>query len=203
MISATSLDEATANSTDAEWENILLQSEVLSPIEINTMRQGIVRYLRRIEQIILKMDKTPVIGSIAINTERQLEYLVAKGHHHLLDDVGWMTATHAVLGDGSWFEGIHHGKKQRIQVRNGETLLLSEIRRVFALSGRKLPHGTLHGAPPGKKRLVIVSDFNLTNQMENLFYMSELERISYSETHHRSGLLLFLEKILKKALIIK
>ena len=160
---------------DPVWKEVLLELKALSPAEIDKVEKGFDRYFETIEQIILKMDKTFVIGAAYVSSERQLGFLVQEGHRHFLDDAGWITATHAILGDGTWFEVIHNRKQKRARAKNGETLLFSEIRRVFALSGgkKRLRQGALHGASPGK-RLVIVADFNLTSEARDMLYLEDL-----------------------------
>lgn len=162
---------------ESRWKNTLLQYGVLSLAEIKEMEQRLDQYWKTIERLILIMDQKVVKGSSMITTEiHNKQKLIKKGHRHRLGLGGWMTATHAVIGEGSWFKVIQNGKQQRATARTGETLLLSEIQRIFALSGKALGRGARHGSSFGE-RLVIVSDFNLVSEFENFSYFSQLSLV--------------------------
>ena len=159
----------------AYFKDTLLQSRYFSPDEVNEITQGLNQYIEQIKQLVFQMDsKEVLLTDITIRTEEGLPPVT---HNHKLRYVMpfWVSATHALIGSGSWYETTYNKEKEIAVAKTGETLLLSEPYRSNTLSEVQRDVSTLgamHGSSPGK-RLVIVVFFELKS---NSAFMEESEK---------------------------
>ena len=157
-------------SSENHWKNQL--SKDFSKVEINQIERELEGYFDQIAKIILSVDgKAIEVVSFIIRTEKNWS---PTEHEHGSIGFGWISATHAIFGPGTWYETIYNGKLKKANTKTGETLVLSENYRTHTLFHGKTcslctkPHpvyreGASHGAPDtiSGKRLLLITNFEL------------------------------------------
>lgn len=165
-----------SNSMQALW----LPSSIISPEEVNAIEQGLNQYFKQIKQLMFQIDGRDIeLERAFISIEKTK---VIHHTHKLVGNRDWISATHALIGTGSWYETIYNNERQIAVAETGKTLLLSDPYRMASLSGISemvldgylsnyygFPHplnsiakklrpieGPLHGSSPGKRLMIIV-----------------------------------------------